>query len=138
MPSTDPLSVKDADRLLIDHARTTLLHDLSSFRNGLARSIARNNHGLASDTIAAATNRIIGRLIFLRIAEDRRLIQDGTLQQIHDAADPLTTVSELFLQNDDPWKEIPVTGLHQMATTDPVLPEVRVIQKILQIGRAHV
>jgi hypothetical protein len=131
MSSTDPVPVKDADRLPIDHARTALLHDLSSFRNGLARSIARNNHGLTSDTIAAATNRIIGRLIFLRIAEDRGLIKTGTLQQIHDAADPLTTVSELFLQNDDPWKERPVTGRSQMTATDPVLPEVRVIQKIL-------
>ncbi len=132
MPSTDPAPVKDADRSLIDGTLTALLHDLSSFRNGLARSIARNNHGLTSDTIAAATNRIIGRLFFLRIAEDRGLIQAGTLQQIHDSVDPLTTVSELFLQNNDPWKEFPVTGRHQMAATDPVLPEVRVIQKILQ------
>ncbi len=127
----DPAPVKDADRSLIDCTLIALLHDLSSFRTGLARSIARNNHGLTSDTIAAATNRIIGRLFFLCIAEDRGLVQAGTLQQIHDAADPLSTVSELFLQNDDPWKENPVAGLHQMNATDPVLPEVRVIQKIL-------
>jgi hypothetical protein len=132
MPSTDSAPVKDANRSLIDCTLTALLHDLSSFRNGLARSIARNNHGLTSDTIAAATNRIIGRLFFFRIAEDRGLIQAGTLQQIHDAAAPLTTVSELFLKNDDPWKEIPVTGRHQMTATDPVLPEEHVIQKILR------
>ena len=131
MPSTDPAPVIDAAPLPIDHARTALLHDLSSFRNGLARSIARNNHSLTSDTIAAATNRIIGRLFFLRIAEDRGLMQAGILQQIHDAADLLTTVSELFLRNDDPWKESPVAGHHQMTAMDPVLPEVRVIQKIL-------
>ena len=131
MPSTDSAPVKDANRPPVDSTLTILLHDLSTFRNGLARSIARNNHGLTSDTTAAATNRIIGRLFFLRIAEDRGLIQAGTLQQIHDAADPLTTLSELFLQNTDPWKEIPVPGRHQMTTTDPVLPEVRVIQKIL-------
>ncbi len=131
MPSTDSVPVTDANRLLIDNAMTALLHDLSSFRTGLSRSIARNNHGLTSDTIAAATNRIIGRLIFLCIAEDRRLIQAGTLQQIHDAVDPLTTVSELFLESEDPWKETPVTGRHQMTATNPVLPEVRVIEKIL-------
>lgn len=107
------------------------LSDLNCWREELARSIARNNHGLTSDTIAAATNRIIGRFIFLRIAEDRRLIAAGTLQKIHDAIDPLSNVSELFLESEDPWKETPVTGRHQMTATDPVLPEVRVIEKIL-------
>ena len=131
MPSTDSAPVKDANRLPVDWTLTALLHDLSSFRNGLARSIARNNHGLPSDTIAAATNRIIGRLLFLRIAEDRGLIQAGTLQQVQSAGDPLTTVLELFLQSEDPWKETPLTGRHQKTATDMVEPEDRVIQKIL-------
>ncbi len=120
----------DAVREVPGTGTISLLHDLSSWRNELARSIARNNHGLQSDTIAAATNRIIGRLIFLRIAEDRGLIETGTLRQIQSAADPLTIVSELFLQSDDPWKELPLTGRHQKTATDPV-PEDRVIQKIL-------
>ena len=93
MLSTDPAPYKDADNLSHNRARTALLHDLSSWREHLARSIARKNHNLRSDTIAAATNRIIGRLLFLRIAEDRGLMEAGTLRQIHDTADPLTTVS---------------------------------------------
>ena len=118
------LGVSDTDAI-------ALLHDLSIWREGLARSIARNNHGLPSDTIAAATNRIIGHLLFLRIAEDRRLIQAGTLQQIQGAAAPLTTISELFLQSEDPWKEPLLTGRYQKTATDLVEPEDRVIQKIL-------
>ena len=131
MPGTDTNPVKDGDRHPLDRARTALLHDLNRWREQLARSIARNNHGLLSDTIAAATNRIIGRLLFLRIAEDRGLIQAGTLRQIHDASSPICAVSELFLQIEDPWKEAPVTGRSRMVSPDPVVPEVRVIQKIL-------
>ena len=131
MLSTDPAPYKDADNPPPIRARTALMHDLSSWREQLARSIARNNHGLQSDTIAAATNRIIGRFLFLRIAEDRGLMEAGTLQQIHDAADPLATVSQLFLPIGDPWTETPVTGRRQTSETDPLAIEDRVIQKIL-------
>ncbi|MFA6226269.1 MAG: class I SAM-dependent methyltransferase [Methanoregula sp.] len=108
-----------------------LLHDLSHWREQLARSIARNNYGLLSDTIAAATHRIIGRLLFLRIAEDRGLIETGIIQQIQRAADPLTTVSEFFLPIEDPWKEVHVTGRHLKILMDPVVPEDHIVQKIL-------
>ena len=130
MPSTDPAPFDDTDNLLSTRACTAFLHDLSSWREQLARSIARNNHGLSSDTIATATNRIIGCLLFLRIAEDRGFVQSGTLQQIQSSAAPLNTLSELFSQ-EDPWTEAPATGLHHMTPTDPVVPEDRVIQKIL-------
>ncbi|PKL69505.1 MAG: hypothetical protein CVV30_08095 [Methanomicrobiales archaeon HGW-Methanomicrobiales-1] len=130
MPSTDPAQ-KDTVRPLIDRARTALQHDLSSWREQLARSIARNNHGLPSDTIAAATNQILGRLLFLRIAEDRGLLEAGTLRQIQGTSDPLSAISEFFLPIADPWKEIPVTAWLQLVATKPVVPEDRVIQKIL-------
>ena len=136
MPSTDPAPVNDADRppvdrALIDRARIALRHDLSSWREQLARSIARNNHSLSSDTIAAATNRIIGRLLFLRIAEDRRLAEAGTLRQIRGAADPLAALTAFFLPVEDPWKDVPATARHRADGKDPV-PEDRVVQKILQ------
>ena len=128
MPSTDP-APNHADRPLIDRARTALRHDLSTWREQLARSIARNNHGLSSDTIAAATNRIIGRLLFLRIAEDRRLVETGTLRRVQGAADPLAAVSAFFLPVEDPWKETPASPRYRVDGKDPV-PEDRVVQKI--------
>ena len=97
----------------------------------LARSIARNNHGLQSDTISSAANRIIGRFLFLCIAEDRGLIKAGTLQQIHDAADPLAVVSELLFPVGDPWAEAPKKGRRHTSLKGPVIIEDRVIQKIL-------
>jgi len=131
MLSTDPALTEDAHIPPLNRARTALLHDLSSWREQIARSIARNNHGLSSDTIAAATNRITGRLLFLRIAEDRGLMEAGTLRQNYDAADSITAVSELFLPIGDPWTEVPVTGRHQTTATNPVAIEDRVIKKIL-------
>ncbi len=131
MPGMDTNPVDDADRSPDDCARIALLHDLNCWREQLARSIARNNHGLTSDTIAAVTNRIIGRLLFLRIAEDRGLTEDGTLRRIQDAADPFGAISAFFLQSEDPWKEAPVTGRHTTSEAVPVVPEDRTIQKIL-------
>jgi len=110
MLSMDPDPFEDPDLSIGGRARNALLHDLSSWRDQLARSIARNNHGLQSDAISSAVNRIIGRLLFLCIAEDRGLIKAGTLQQIHGSADPLLAVSELFFPVGDPWEEVAKKG----------------------------
>jgi len=64
-----------------------LFHDLTCWREQLARSLARNNLTLRSGGIATATNRIIFSLLFLRIAEDRGLVAEGTLQEIADHQD---------------------------------------------------
>lgn len=132
MPSTDPSLLDDAYCPPVDRARTALLHDLNHWREQLARSIARNNHGLTSDSIAAGTYQIIGRLLFLRIAEDRGLTDAGTLRQIQDAADPLGVVSELVCGIEDPWTEVPRTGRYQTTSAGILVLEDRVIQKILQ------
>ncbi|MGA2917855.1 Eco57I restriction-modification methylase domain-containing protein [Methanoregula sp.] len=70
-----------------DRAANALFHDLTHWREQLARSIARNNLALRSGGIAAATNRILFSFLFLRIAEDRGLVGEGTLQEIADHAD---------------------------------------------------
>ena len=63
-------------------AEIALLHDLTRWREQLARSIARNNLGVRSEQIATAVNRILLSLLFLCIAEDRRLIPVGTLREM--------------------------------------------------------
>lgn len=130
MPGTDTNPVSDADRSSPGRAATALLHDLNRWREQLARSIARNNPGQPSDTLAAATDRIVGRLLFLRIAEDRGLIPAGTLLEIQGAADPLKAILD-FLPDEDPWTESSETGRRQKIPGDTVLPEDRVVQKIL-------
>jgi SAM-dependent methyltransferase len=131
MLSMDPDPVEDPDLSFGSRARNALLHDLSSWRDHLARSIARNNYGLQSDTIASAANRIIGRFLFLCIAEDRGLIKAGTLHQIHDAADPLSVVSDLLFPVGNPWEEVAKKDRLLTSLRGPVIIEDRVIQKIL-------
>ena len=131
MLSTAPDPFEDPDLYFASRARNALLDDLSSWRDQLARSIARNNHGLQSDTISSAANRIIGRFMFLCIAEDRGLIKGGTLQQIHDTADPLAVVSDLLIPVRDPWEEVPQKSRFHTSLEGPVIIEDRVIQKIL-------
>jgi len=127
----DPDPFEDPDLTIGSRARNALLQDLSSWRDQLARSIARNNHGLESDTIASAVNRIIGRFLFLCIAEDRGFIKAGTLQQIHDTADPLAVVSDLLIPVGDPWEEVPKKGRFPASLKGQVIIENGVIQKIL-------
>ena len=119
----DPDPFEDPDLSFGSRARNALLHDLSFWRDQLARTIARNNHGLQSDTISSAANRIIGRFLFLCIAQDRGLIKAGTLQQIHDSGDPLVAVTELFITVADPWAEIPQKGRRLTSLRDPVIIE---------------
>jgi SAM-dependent methyltransferase len=141
MLSTDPDPFEDPGHSNGGCARKALLYDLSLWRDQLARSIARNNHGLQSDAIASAANRIIGRFLFLCIAEDRGLINAGTFQQIHDAADPLAAVSELLFHAGDPWSESPKKDRRHTSLKCLVIIEDHVIQKILlrlcQQGREY-
>ena len=47
----------------------------------------KDNLALRSGGIATATNRILFSLLFLRIAEDRGLVAEGTLKEIMDNQD---------------------------------------------------
>jgi len=84
-----------------------LLSDLTRWREQLSRSIARNNLGMRSEQIATAVNRIILSLIFLRIAEDRDLIEEGTLMSTQDTNNIDQTLPKILqysriLYADDP------------------------------------
>jgi len=68
-----------------NHADAALLCDLTCWREQLARSIARNNPGMQSAMITTAVNRILFSLMFLRIAEDRGLVNRGMLRNIQDS-----------------------------------------------------
>ena len=88
-----------------DRARAAFFHDLSRCREQLARSIARNNLELRSEGIAAVTDRILFSLVFLRIAEDRGLIAEGTLREIHDHPDPYGQLLEVSAPLSPLWDE---------------------------------
>jgi adenine-specific DNA-methyltransferase len=87
MPSPDADIPDMTDNPLTPRGGIALFHDLTRWRQGLARAIARNNLSLTSEGIATAVNRILFSLLFLRIAEDRGFVADGTLQGISDHRD---------------------------------------------------
>ncbi len=63
---------------------TVLLHEVTRWREQLARSIARNNLELRSDQITTAINRILLPLLLLRIAGDRGLLREESPACLHD------------------------------------------------------
>jgi hypothetical protein len=99
-----------------NHAATALLHDLTRWREQLARSIARNNLGMRSELLTTAVNRIIFSLMFLLIAEDRGLIDRGTLRNIQDsycsdrALLPILRYTHA-LYHDDPFTSLAATDI---------------------------
>lgn len=58
------------------------LKDIEGWRDVLARNLALRNSDLSADDLNAAVQRIIDRLIFLRMAEDRGLESYGQLLKL--------------------------------------------------------
>lgn len=79
MPVSDPAQEELPDMVSSGPDGIAFFHAICRWREQLARSIARNNLALHSIEIATATNRIVLGLVFLRMAEDRGCIPEGTL-----------------------------------------------------------
>jgi hypothetical protein len=58
------------------------LKEIEGWRDALARNIALRNKGLSSDDLNAAVQSTIDRVVFLRMAEDRRLEPDEQLLKL--------------------------------------------------------
>ncbi len=58
------------------------LKDIEGWRDVLARNLALRNSDLSVDDLNAAVQRIIDRIVFLRMAEDRRLESYGRLLRL--------------------------------------------------------
>jgi len=78
----------------------SLYRDLSSWREQLARSIARNNIGMRSSRIGLLVNRQVFFLLALAIAEDRGILARGTLRSI---AEGKTRWEDIRAGFGDPW-----------------------------------
>jgi len=63
------------------------LKDIEGWRDVLARNLALRNSALSADDLNAAVQRIIDRLIFLRMAEDRGLESYGQLLKLCEQSD---------------------------------------------------
>ena len=111
------------------------LKEIEKWRGSLASNIAQRNMRLSVREINFAVQRIIDRIIFLRMAEDRGVEEYATLQalingndvygrlmQIFRAADDRYN-SGLFHFNDEPGRDHP---------PDTLTPEIKVDDKVLK------
>jgi len=134
MRCPDPDPGKNRDKLPPPGAGTTLLHDLSAWREQLARSIARNNIGMRSVEITLAVHRTLFRLCILAIAEDRHLIIPGYLRQVLDAEDSDRRLAEFFADAGDLWagpEEYPdIPARHKQSAGKRPVTDDRVVKVI--------
>jgi len=112
-------------------AEKSLLHDLCTWREQLARSIARNNIGMRSEEIATAVNQLIGRIVMLCIARDRGLVAGGTMQAILDAGDSTGNLATLFRDGGDPWADDTRHDKRQNTAIEKPVIEDSTIKKII-------
>ncbi len=68
-------------RIPVDEA---FLNEMTGWREELARDIYKNNHGLTARQLNEVVQRLLDRIVFIRIAEDRRIIERF---QLRDAAE---------------------------------------------------
>ena len=120
-PPATPLS-EEANHLLVD---------LTTWRDQLSRSIARNNIGIPSEAVATATHRVIGWLLMLCIAEDRGLIATGTLQGLFETDDRYLRLAEHFRHTIDPWNDETSVGKRLDSGMETVIIDDAAIKKIL-------
>lgn len=79
------------------------LQSLDSWRTYLATNIAINNKQLDEDEINFAVQQTIDRIIFLRIAEDRRVEPYGSLKEALNQGDYYQNLFEQFRRADEKY-----------------------------------
>ena len=79
---------------------SALLDLIETWRLSLAKNIALRNETLSLRNLNAAVQKIIDRIIFLRIAEDKEMENYGTLQNAAKQADIYGSLKKIFLDAD--------------------------------------
>lgn len=108
-----------------------LLHDLIRWREQLARSIARNNLDFHSDGIMTVVNRVLLPLLFLRAAEERHVIEDGTLAALRTLPDISLIQDDLAPYSDALYAEDVPDLMHRHDSPDVAVIEERVVHAVI-------
>jgi type I restriction-modification system DNA methylase subunit len=80
---------------------SAFLKEIELWREMLARTLALRNPGLTQRELNFAVQRIIDRVIFLRICEDRGIEEYGRLMALLNGAQVYERLSQLFYEADD-------------------------------------
>lgn len=73
---------------------------IDRWREGLAKNIALRNKSLSLYELNFAVQKVIDRIIFLRIAEDRQIEDYGKLQNLLNGVNTYKRLVEIFLHSD--------------------------------------
>jgi len=107
------------------------LLSLDAWRKTLAVAVCKANATLGEDEVSFAVQRLLDRLIFLRIAEDRNIEPYGTLKLALDQTDPYAYLLSLFIKADEKYN----SGIFDIPH-GPITPslhlEAKVIKTIIQ------
>lgn len=102
---------------------------IDRWREGLAKNIALRNKSLSLYELNFAVQKIIDRIIFLRIAEDRQIEGYGKLQNLLNGVNTYKRLMEIFLHSDKKYN----SGLfdfnkdeitHSLSVDDKIIKEI--------------
>jgi type I restriction-modification system DNA methylase subunit len=103
------------------------LESLDSWRKYLANSIAINNKQLDEDEINFAVQQTIDRIIFLRIAEDRRVEPYGSLKEAIRHGNYYENLFEQFRKADEKYN----SGLFDL-NKDKISEQLKIDNKVIK------
>jgi len=99
--SLDALVATDGARRGTQEVDAAFLHEIEGWRAALARNLARRNPGLGERSLNFAVQRIIDRIVFLRMGEDRGLEPYGQLRDLLGQPDIYARLLPVFRSADD-------------------------------------
>ncbi|RKX66338.1 hypothetical protein DRP44_04390, partial [candidate division TA06 bacterium] len=100
---------------------------IDKWREKLARNIALRNSNLSLYELNYAVQKIIDRIIFLRIAEDRQIEDYGKLQVLQNGTNVYGRLMEIFRHADERYD----SGLFNFES-DNITPEITVDDNIIK------
>ena len=105
------------------------LQEIEGWREALARNIANRNPRITIDELNDAVQRIIDRIIFLRMAEDKGVEDYGRLQRLAEGKDIFDGLLALSKQANAKYN----SGLFDFGTSgDTVTPSLSIDDKVIK------
>ena len=100
---------------------------IDDWREKIAKNIAKKNYNLDIDEINFAVQKIIDRIIFLRIAEDRGIEKYGQLQDLLNKQYIYSELLNLFYDSEKKYD----SGLFDFKKEDKITPNILIDNDIL-------
>ena len=112
------------------------LSEIESWRDLLAKNLARRNKELSQKELNFAVQRIIDRIIFLRMCDDRGVEDYGALQHLLNDSPIYNGLKKNFHDADDRWATRGIFHFtaerNRVETPDTLTPTLEIDDKILK------